>query len=279
MCVAAKHHHFCYPSDVSDAEWEILCPLLPKAKPGGRPREVDLRDMVNGSLYILRGGCAWRMMPHEYGPWSTVYDYFRKWRLSGLWEFINAFLRGKVREKAGRQAMPTAAIIDSQSVKTTHRGGVRGFDGHKQVNGRKRHIVVDTQGLLLKVVVHSAGLVDTVSGYLAVQDLPHLVPTLKHLWVDAGYRGEFVEWVKKNLGWTVEVVQHPSRYTYAPVDEPPPPVTSGFTVLPRRWVVERTFAWCGFSRRLSKDYEFLPSTSETWMYMTMSKLMLRRLTR
>ena len=174
--------------------------------------------------------------------------------------------------------MPRAASIDRQSVKTRHRAGVRGYDGHKQVNGRKRHIVVDTQGLLLKVVVHSAGLVDTVSGYLAVKDLPHLVPTLKQLWVDAGYRGEFVEWVKKNLGWTVEVVQHPSRYTYAPVDEPPPPVTSGFAGLPRRWVVERTFAWFGFSRRLSKDYEFLPSTSETWMYMTRSKLMLRRLT-
>ncbi len=250
---------------------------MPKEKPGGRHRDVDLRDMVNGSLYILRGGCAWRMMPHEYGPWSTVYDYFRKWRLSGLWEFINAFLRGKVREKAGRHALPTAGIIDSQSVKTTFRGGVRGFDGHKQVNGRKRQIVVDTQGLLLKVVVHSAGLVDTVSGYLAVQDLPRLVPTLKHLWVDAGYRGAFVEWVKKNLGWTVEVVQRPSLYTYAPVDDPPEPAASGFAVLPRRWVVERTFAWFGRYRRLSKDYEFLPSSSEAFIYLAMSKLMLRRL--
>ena len=167
------------------------------------------------------------MMPHEFGPWSTVYDYFRKWRLSGLWEHLNALLREKVRIKAGRNATPSAAIIDSQSVKTTERGGVHGFDGHKQVNGRKRHILVDTLGLLLKVVVHSAALLDRASGHFVVQGLDQVLPTLRHLWVDAGYRRQFVEWVKANLGWTVEVVQHPSLYTYAPVNDPPAPVPMG----------------------------------------------------
>jgi putative transposase len=218
---------FSYPSDVTDAAWVILAPLLPVEKPGGRHRDVDLREIVNGVMYILRGGCAWRMMPHEFGPWSTVYDYFRKWRLSGLWEHLNALLREKVRIKAGRNATPSAAIIDSQSVKTTERGGVHGFDGHKQVNGRKRHILVDTLGLLLKVVVHSAALLDRASGHFVVQGLDQVLPTLRHLWVDAGYRRQFVEWVKANLGWTVEVVQHPSLYTYAPVNDPPAPVPMG----------------------------------------------------
>src|SRR5258707_11369378 len=137
---------FSYPSDVRDTEWGILEPLLPKEKPGGRHREVDLREMVNGILYILRGGCAWRMMPHEYRPWSTVYDYFRKWRLSGLWEHLHTLLRERVRQQMGRQATPSAGIIDSQSVKITDRGGIHGYDGAKKVNGRKRHILVDTLG-------------------------------------------------------------------------------------------------------------------------------------
>lgn len=160
-----------YPSDLTDSEWTILGPLLPPARPGGRPRTVNLRRILNGIFYLLRSGCAWRYLPREYGPWSTVFHYFRCWRLDRTWTRIPAILREQVRRQAQRETTPSAAIIDSQSVKTTEQGGPHGYDGGKKVNGRKRHLLVDTLGLLLKVVVHPANLQDRDGAKLVLADL------------------------------------------------------------------------------------------------------------
>jgi putative transposase len=271
-----------YPSDLTDREWRILAPLLPPAKPGGHPRTVNLRLMLNGIFYLLRGGCAWRMLPRDDGPWSTVYDYFRTWRLDGTWERIHTTLRERVRRQAGREITPSAAIIDSQSVKTTERGGLHGYDGGKKVNGRKRHLLVDTLGLLLRVVVHPANVQDREGARLVLTGLAQRFPRLRHLWTDQAYTGKLLEWIKQELGWSVEVVERSPRrgFLVTPdhqIQRVALPAT--FEPLPRRWVVERSFAWIGRDRRMSKDYEFLPATSETWISLSMVRVMLKRLAR
>ena len=267
-----------YPSDLSDEEWSLLAPLLPAAKPGGRPRSVDVRRILNGLFYLVRSGCAWRYLPRDDGPWSTVYHYFRCWRNDGRWEQVHTQLRELARERAGRDPTPRAAIIDSQSIKT-HQGGPRGFDGGKKIWGRKRHLLVDTLGLLLQVVVHPASLHDRLGAKLLLSALGTGFPRLEHLWADQGYAGVLRQWTKEHLGLTLEVVypwwRQLKRYLPDILDELG--YHPGFNVLPRRWVVERTFSWLCRSRRLSRDYERLPASSEALIYVTSIRLLLVRL--
>jgi putative transposase len=269
-----------YPSDLGDDEWELLAPLMPPAKPGGRPRSVDIRRILGGIFYLLRSGCAWRMLPREYGPWSTVSDYYYRWRNDGTWERIHTALREQVRTQAGRQPTPSACILDSQSVKTTEQGGPHGYDGGKKVNGRKRHLLVDTLGLVLKIVVHAANMGDREGARLVLAEQGVRYPRLSHVWTDQGYTGPLLTWIKDHLGWSVEVVERsPRRGWLAVPGQGLQWVTlpKSFEPLPRRWVVERTFAWIGRDLRMSKDYERQPTSSETFVYLAMIRLMLARL--
>lgn len=267
-----------YSTDLTEGEWMILAPLIPLAKPGGRPRSVDLRAVLEAVFYVVRSGMAWRLLPREFPKWKTVYGYFRRWCKDGTWERLHAALRGQARLAAGRQAHPTAAILDSQTAKTTPCGGPRGYDGGKKINGRKRHLLADTGGLVLKAFAHEADVRDPDAAPTLVAWASRHLPTVRHAWVDMGYRGAFLAWASNDMGWSMDVVRKPSRWGWYPIDVEPPPMPA-FTVLPRRWVVERTFAWLGLNRRLSRDCERVPETTEAWIYVAMSRLMLRRLAR
>jgi putative transposase len=214
------------------------------------------------------------MMPRDLPPWSTCYDYFRKWRNDGTWAKVNDTLRTQVRHKDGRRKSPSLGIIDSQSVKTTERGGPHGIDAHKKVNGRKRHVVVDTLGMVVSAVVHSAGLQDRDGAKLVLKKMVGRFPRLKKILADGIYNGGIAEWAKEVGGWILEVVAHPKRERKKGGESEEP---KKFEVLPWRWIVERTFAWLGRYRRMSKDYEGSEESSESWIYITMTHLMLRRL--
>ena len=254
-----------YPTDLSDSQWDIIQPLIPPVKLGGRPRELEMRQVVNAILYLVVSGIQWRMLPKEYPKWQSVYYYFRCWRDNGTWQRIHDTLRAEVRRQAGRHKHPTAGCLDSQSVKCTAVAGVRGYDGAKNVTGRKRHLLVDTLGLLLVVVVTTACVQERDGAKLLFQHVTGACKKLRRIWVDGGYRGPTLrDWVAQHCRFCLTVVLRTDDQ-------------KRFVVLPRRWVVERTFAWLNHHRRLSKDYERLPATSEALIYIAMIRLMVRRL--
>lgn len=255
-----------YASDLTDAQWDLIKTLLPMPHWGpGRPMHLDLRCVLNAMLYIVRSGCQWANLPNEYPHPNSVYYHYRKWCHDGTWEEINGVLCEQVRLAAGREASPSAAIIDSQSVKTTSVGGACGYDAGKCINGRKRHILVDTMGNLLKVVVHPANLSDAEGAKWLLTELPlHFWDCLVHLWADSGYRGAFKEWVSGRLDIELDITLRSDH-------------KKGFVVIPTRWVVERTFAWFGHYRRLSKDYEYYPEHTEGMVYLASIHRFLRLL--
>lgn len=253
-----------YPTDLTDCQWDCIKDLIPPAKPGGRPRTLEMRAVINAILYIVVSGSQWRMLPREYPVWQSVYTYFRKFRDDGTWQRIHDTLRAQLRRRGGRHKHPTAGALDSQSVKTTQIPGIRGYDAGKKVNGRKRHILVDTLGLLLAVVVTSAAVSDPAGARLLLRRLGGAGKKLRRIWVDGTYRGHVLEWVMLHFHF----VLHPVLRSEG---------QKGFVVLPRRWIVERTFAWLSQCRRLSKEYERLPVSSEAMIYIAMTRLMLRRL--
>lgn len=255
-----------YPSDLTDEQWRIIERLLPKPARRGR-KPIDRRRIINAVLYVVRSGCQWRMLPWDFPNWSTVYGIFRKWRLAGLWQQIHDALREQVRCSAGKKPAPTAAILDSQSVRTAEGGEERGFDAGKKISGRKRHLAVDTLGLVLAVAVHGGYWQDHDGACFVLMRLQTKFRRLKVVFADSAYgRNGLPEWVRETFGWLLQTVLRP-------VD------LKGFAVLPKRWIVERTFAWITRCRRNAKDYERKPEQSEAMIHLAMIALMTKRLAR
>ncbi|UPT99863.1 IS5 family transposase (plasmid) [Bradyrhizobium barranii subsp. apii] len=267
---AAERHGLRYPSDLTEAEWAMIAPRIPPAKRGGRPRNVDVREVLNAIFYVLWTGCQWKALPKDLPPKSTAHYYFMLWQWDGTLERIHHALYVEAREQAGREASPTAAIIDSQSAKAAQKGGPaldpQGFDAGKKVTGRKRHILVDTLGLLLSVVVHPAHVQDRDGARDLLRSARRSFPFIKRIFADAGYQGAKMAEVVADTGcWTIEIVKRNELHK--------------FVVLPKRWIVERTFAWISRNRRLARDFERYAETVVAFIRLAMIRIMLRRLTK
>ena len=254
-----------YPSDLTDEQWALIEPMVP-VKPGGRPAKHPRRRIVEAILYVNRTGCSWRSLPHDFPPWDTVYWYFQLWNAEGTTDRIHNALRDAVRDAAGRDPMASAGIVDSQSVKGADTVGAdsRGYDAGKKINGRKRHIVTDTLGLLIVVLVTAANLQDRDGGRLVLNRARMAMPSIVVVWADGGYAGKLLAFAQYYLLITVQIVKR--------TDKRPT-----FEVLPRRWVVERTLSWLMRTRRLARDYERLPAHTEAMVKWSMIGLMTRRL--
>ena len=267
-----------YPSSLTDAEWALVAEVFERKGPG-KPSQYPRRELLDAICYVVRSGCSWRMLPKDFPPWQNVYATFRRWTRAGLFEQMHDRLRAMWREREDRAVEPTAAIVDAQSVRTSERGGPHGFDAGKKIKGRKRHLVTDTCGLILAVWVSSAGVQDRDGAQPIFERAMEKYPSVSKVWADGGYAGECASELRKCFDLDVEVVRRTQRGVLArntgQLDLPEIP--TGFEVLPRRWVVERTNAWSDRPRRMAKEYDGLPVISEAWIWLTHARLLARRI--